>query len=621
MRHQSTQHDSRVLSIGKKQGSMELALTSQHSAEPCALGPSSPSTLIAKRFEFTALDLTVTRPPGMPYPHPASSAAEEDGLIRMPSFDAPLFQEATPELYTIRTGVPVLLPSFGSEIASSDYIRVYQFAFSYSKSPRKWMRFTLRITVSVESKYWSLPMINTFGLNKSWSHELPGNLTSMLEKSLASFRGFDQDSCLTVFLGKDSPGVERRNDSMLPLKLSGPSFQIKEYLQKITSMIYHWDCPRYPDRQFDQRPRCRYRPTNSFIVYLHTRWVLATRFGSDKFDIDRDLYILRALHHLKGAPGITPFLGVLLDENDIISGYLSELPAAGRLSRIMVDATQSGQPITWARRERWCRQIVQAVAQMHSQEYVVGFLGMEPDCGIGIASNDNAVLYGRFSTTLPSLPRLSNKWTIPPECKQSASILDAIAATPETDLYQLGFLLWRIAANKNIVSQTDLCKMAGCTTEANAICLEPHAEPVQLPSPDENIPQYFRAVIAECRWELPGRRLPAYELLKMFPSSAEKTGTPTNDLPCAKDEELLGRPEECLNEWGEMTVCSWCDEKTTHHFYHCSISDYDLCHRCFLMGRHCFQSHHHLREYSALHDEGKYYTSIKENGGRDVIII
>jgi hypothetical protein len=621
IRHQSTRHDSRVLSIDQRLGSMELALTSQHPAEPCDLAPSCSSTLFGNRLEFGALDLAVTRPPGTPYDRPASSATEADGPMRKPSFDASLFQEAAPESYTTRTGVPILLHSYGSEIAASEYIRVYQFAFSYCKSPRKWIRFTLRITASVESRYWILRTINTFGLNKSRSHELPGSLTSMLEKSLASFRDLDQNSCLTVFLGKDSQGVEERNDSILPIKLSRPSFQVKEYLRKITSMIYHWDCPRYPDRQFDQRPRCRYRPTNSFIVRLHARWVLASRFGSDKFYIDRDLYILRALHHLKGAPGITPFLGVLFDDNDIISGYLSELPAAGKLGRVMADATQSGQPVTWARRERWCRQIVQAVAQMHSQEYVVGFLGEQPDCGIGIASNDNAVLYGRFSTTFRYLP---NKWCTPPECKQSASASGAIAATPETDLYQLGLLLWRIAANKSAVAQIDSCKTAGCTTGANAICLEPHADPVQLPSPDEHIPQYVRVVIAECRWELPGRRLPASELLKMFPSLAENAGTPTNDSPCAKDEELLARPEECLDKWGEMVVCNRCDEKTTHHFYHCSIchsSDYDLCHGCFLKGSHCFERDHHLREYSELHDEEKYYTSIKENGKRDVIIL
>lgn len=141
-------------------------------------------------------------------------------------------------MYTTRTGIPILVPSYGIKIATSEYIQVYQFAFSYCKSPRKWIRFTLSINTSVESMYWSLRTANTFGLNKSRSYELPSGLTSMLEKSLASLRDFNQDSCLNIFLGKDSGGVERRNDSTLQIKLSRPSFQAKEYLQRITSDTY-----------------------------------------------------------------------------------------------------------------------------------------------------------------------------------------------------------------------------------------------------------------------------------------------------------------------------------------------------------------------------------------------
>ena len=158
------------------------------------------------------------------------------------------------------------------------------------------------------------------------------------------------------------------------------------------------------------------------------------------------------MHHLREAPGITPFLGVLVDEDsDIVRGYLCELPATGLLSEIMADATQSSHPVPWQRRERWCRQVVQAIAEMHSIEFVVGYLGETLDTGVGIDANDNAVLYGKFQTTI----RLHNipRGLLPPECRQSASSAGEVTASLESDLYQLGMLLWRIAANKNSVAE------------------------------------------------------------------------------------------------------------------------------------------------------------------------
>ncbi|KIV97945.1 hypothetical protein PV10_01641 [Exophiala mesophila] len=190
----------------------------------------------------------------------------------------------------------------------------------------------------------------------------------------------------------------------------------------------------------------------------------------------------------------------------------------------MADAIESKAPVDWTRRRKWCRQLVQAVSQMHSQGFVVGYLGKMADCGVGIDSNDNAVLYGRFSTTINYIP---TKWDHPPECKHSISASRPMMATPETDLYQLGFLLWRIATNNNIVTQTDICKMFGCTTDFDttsddpANCLEPHSTSAMLPWVDEQHTQYLQIVIDECRRQSPADRSPACELLKRFSAVEE----------------------------------------------------------------------------------------------------
>lgn len=79
--------------------------------------------------------------------------------------------------------------------------------------------------------------------------------------------------------------------------------------------------------------------------------------------IDSCLYILRVLRCLKGATGINPFIGVVLDEDsDIINSFLCELPAKGPLYEIMARAIKSGQPVDWERREKWCRQYIPTIS-------------------------------------------------------------------------------------------------------------------------------------------------------------------------------------------------------------------------------------------------------------------
>lgn len=263
----------------------------------------------------------------------------------------------------------------------------------------KWIRFTLLTIVSIESRYWTFERTRTDGLNFSWSHRFPSSLTSKLEKYLASCDDLKQDFYLTASVGKSSSDYDKgRNDSELLVNWSRPSFRVNERLQSITNMVYHWsDCPRYFDKAVIQRPWSTYRPTNSFSAYIDHRWVLVSRFGSEDSHLDRDCYILRALHRLRESSEITPLLGVLLDQDSgLVTGYLCDLPAAGMLCRIVTDAVESGRPIAWARREKWCRQIVQGVAKMHDSDLVVGRLAEAPDAGIGIDANDNAVFFGRF---------------------------------------------------------------------------------------------------------------------------------------------------------------------------------------------------------------------------------
>jgi hypothetical protein len=590
--------------------------------------------------------------------------------IQAQSLDNPLVQRAVPaspfemsasfqpETYTVLDAAPTLFSYSNREMDATEYTRVNQCAMFYSKAPRQWTRLTVSITTSVESKYWNLERVKSANLVPKATYALPISLASVLETFVRSCQNLKQDSHLSMFLGNRSDLEKNEKASKLPVKFIKPPFRVQAYLQEITSMVYHSNCPRYSERELIQRPLYRYRPNNFFIAYLQSRWVFEFRFGSDKPQIDSHLYILQVLHCLRGAPGINPFIGVVLDEDSgIINAFLCELPARGNLFHIMTNANKSGQPVTWERRWKWCRQIVQGVAEMHSKGFVVGSLGEAISCPVAIDADDNAVLYNRFQKTFAY--ENIQAGVLPPEHRQSASIRGSITALPHTDIYQLGLLLWRIAANKSSRLRSGFCKIAGCTTKAGTVCTEPHADPVQLPSPGEHTPEYLREVIAACRAESADERPPAWKLLEMFPPMAEDNANLTKAVDdggiihpsdhqdisieggTAKDhasQQMSTRPgppaectpnhftrlEEFLERYNREVNCDICGERTSQHYFRCRIcatANYDFCPRCFFQGAHCLECDHYLREYSEGNKEERYYTNVKETGQRDVITL
>ncbi|KAL8692620.1 MAG: hypothetical protein Q9218_002384 [Villophora microphyllina] len=293
---------------------------------------------------------------------------------RLPSF--------RPETYT--SDVPVILFSYyNREIAATEYNRVNQCTMFYSHASRLWARLTVSITTSIESKYWDLGKVKY--IDPKRAYPLPKSLIADLQAFLQSRQNVEQDAHLSIYLGNQSTPNRKGKVSSLPVHFIKPPFQAKTYLQNITSMIKHMGCPHYLEKDLVHRPLHRIRPNNCFITHIGSRWVSEQRFGSDKSQIDSQLYIMQVLHCLQGTPGISPFVGVVQDERtSIINAFLSELPAKGKIFGVLTKARKSGRPVPWERRKRWCRQIVRAVAEMHSKGFVVGFLGERPICGIAI---------------------------------------------------------------------------------------------------------------------------------------------------------------------------------------------------------------------------------------------
>jgi hypothetical protein len=217
-------------------------------------------------------------------------------------------------------------------------------------------------------------------------------------------------------------------------------------------------------------------------------------------------------------------------------------------------------------------------------------------------------------------------------------IRGSVTVRPQTDIYQLAQVLWRICADSGPPGRRAFCKIASCTTKADVVCTESHTNSVQLPLPNDYTPHYLREVIAACRTESDTERPPAWKLLEMFPPIVEENtemvkavsddgvvrsfghthisteGENIKDqafqqmsIPLRPLPESISNPsitlEECFKAYQNYTFCDRCREQTREHYFNCNIcasANYDLCRRCFLQGAHCLERDHYLREFSGI---------------------
>lgn len=336
---------------------------------------------------------------------------------------------------------------------------------------------------------------------------LPTRINSYLQTFLDDSQNLKEDAHLSIYLGKQSDFNTDDVASKWPVQFSKPPCDMRLYLQEITKMIYHWGCPRISERDLSApQPLLKSGPDYRFVTFLHPRWVFYRRLGSNKTEMDSFRYNLLVLQCLKNTPGINQFLGVVLDDRNLINGFLCELPAKGSLLAVITRAFESGQPVAWERREKWCRQIVQAVAEVHSKGFVIGCLSNIPDCGFALDADDDVVLWKDFQMTFIAGDRTI---TVPPEYRRLTTISAPMKTLPQTDIYHLGLLLWQIATNTHPFSHL---------TDAGGAHIELRGDLIQLPSPGEHAPQYLKEAIAACCAENPDRRLPAWKLLEKFPS-------------------------------------------------------------------------------------------------------
>ncbi|APA05331.1 hypothetical protein SS1G_09733 [Sclerotinia sclerotiorum 1980 UF-70] len=202
--------------------------------------------------------------------------------------------------------------------------------------------------------------------------------------------------------------------------------------------------------------------------------------------VEEFLYEINALHKLSGSHSVIQFGGVVLDnEAKCVKGLLISFAEQGALIDVIYDGDGG---IPWERRERWAKQIVHGLSEIHEAGFVQGDFTLS---NIVIDANDDAKIIDINRRGCPV------GWE-PPEV---AALLESnqrisMYIGVKSDLYQLGMVLYALATQHD----------------------EPETlRPLTLSTFPPDVPNYFLEICGRCLSEDPRNRLQASVLLSIFP--------------------------------------------------------------------------------------------------------
>ena len=216
--------------------------------------------------------------------------------------------------------------------------------------------------------------------------------------------------------------------------------------------------------------------------------------------VDEFLYEINALHQLSGSHSVIQFGGVVLDnKGEYVKGLLISFAEKGALIDVIYDG--EGQ-ISWDRRERWAKQIVQGLSEIHEAGFVQGDFTLS---NIVIDDDDNAKIIDINRRGCPV------GWEPPEvaaliESNQRISMYIGV----KSDLFQLGMVLFALATQQD----------------------EPETlRPLDLDSFPAEVPDYFLTLCRRCLDDDPRRRSQAQVLLALFPEIEENYQPYQNPVP------------------------------------------------------------------------------------------
>lgn len=251
-------------------------------------------------------------------------------------------------------------------------------------------------------------------------------------------------------------------------------------------MIQHMRCRRVKEREieFDSH-------LSGFVYKVRVNGeVLIKKEIPGPDTVDEFLYEINALNRLRFANNVIQFYGVIVDDKEEhVKGLLISYAEQGALIDVLYDGEHS---LPWNTREKWARQIVNGLAEIHEAGFVQGDFTLS-----------NIVVNDQGDAKIIDINRRGCPvgWEPPEatpliESNQRISMYIGV----KSDLFQLGMVLWALATQEDEP--------------------EAHGRPLRIGS-DIKVPPWYRRIVEICLSEDPRYRIQALHLLSMFPDMEE----------------------------------------------------------------------------------------------------
>lgn len=251
-------------------------------------------------------------------------------------------------------------------------------------------------------------------------------------------------------------------------------------------LIDHLDCELYKESElhFDEH-------MSGFVYRVNVgdcTWIKKEIPGPDS--VDEFLYEVNALNELVGSQNVVQLKGLVINnEGTLIKGLLLAYAEQGALIDIIYDSKEDQIPkVLWERREKWAKQIVRGLSNIHEAGFVQGDFTLS---NIVIDEHDEAQIIDINRRGCPV------GWESPEmvplvESGQRLSMYIGV----KSDLYQLGMVLWALAMEKDEPERAP--------------------RPLTLKSAGPGIPQYYKHMTEICLSSKAKQRFAAKDLLAMF---------------------------------------------------------------------------------------------------------
>jgi hypothetical protein len=341
-----------------------------------------------------------------------------------------------------------------------------KFFITYAEKPNRW----IRVTVSCDYRNPSPNSLEDDLKNLHYQRDKSARIYESIRDSLPDIQFYPTVTNLKI----------KTVDGRLHVHCSEDVNEIVKY--PAAAILGHISCPRFKESDVV------FHSHLSGYVYkvdVFGRTLVKKEIPGPEA-VDEFIYEANALHALREANHVIRLEGIIeTDDGTTIKGILISLAARGALIDLIYDAKLSG-PIPWPRRERWARQIITGLMEIHEAGFVQGDFTLS---NIVLGDDDAIALIDINRRGCPV------GWE-PPEFEPMIASGQRIAMfiSVKTDLFQLGMVLWALAAMAD----------------------EPEREPRPLAPLPADVPPYYRRIVESCLASDPRARLSAERLLELF---------------------------------------------------------------------------------------------------------